>query len=285
MARLAITTPLLACLALCGGLALPLAGATGAKADAAPPIGGGFTGVVAIPVDDPATKAIAGALIKPAGAGPFPTVVYLPGCGNNDWPAPHAMAMATIEHLTSKGVATFFVDSFAARNEPNGVCAVMGNLDDPKTLPLVTRDSNDALAALKVVKTLPGVDTKHIFLMGYSYGGTGALMAVDKANAAGQSTGVTGVIAYFPHCYQGADPAVPVLVMVGDKDDWTPAAKCQALTGKSGFELVVYPGLFHAFTYNFGKPADMLGHHMEFDAKATEDAQQRADAFIAAHLK
>ena len=81
------------------------------------------------------------------------------------------------------------------------------------------------------------------------------------------------------------DPSVPVLVMVGEKDDWTPAAKCQAVTGKTGFEVVVYPGLTHAFTMNFGKPVDYLGHHMEYDDKAALDAQQRADAFIAAHMK
>ena len=30
--------------------------------------------------------------------------------------------------------------------------------------------------------------------------------------------------------------------MIGEKDDWTPAAKCQAVTGKTNFEVVVYPG-------------------------------------------
>ena len=43
-----------------------------AQADeAVPPIGGGYAGgknVVAIPIDDPDVKAIAGALFKPAGA-------------------------------------------------------------------------------------------------------------------------------------------------------------------------------------------------------------------------
>ena len=39
-----------------------------------PPIGGGYTDVIAIPVNDPAIKAISGALIKPAGAGPFPAL-------------------------------------------------------------------------------------------------------------------------------------------------------------------------------------------------------------------
>jgi hypothetical protein len=40
-----------------------------------PPIGGGYTNVTAIPVSDAATKAIAGALFKPAGAGPFPAAI------------------------------------------------------------------------------------------------------------------------------------------------------------------------------------------------------------------
>ena len=35
----------------------------------APPMGGGYTNVIPIPVNDPSVKAIAGALFKPAGAG------------------------------------------------------------------------------------------------------------------------------------------------------------------------------------------------------------------------
>jgi hypothetical protein len=34
-----------------------------------------------------------------------------------------------------------------------------------------------------------------------------------------------------------------------------------------------------------GKPIDYLGHHIEYNEKATLDAQERADAFLAAHLK
>jgi hypothetical protein len=33
------------------------------------------------------------------------------------------------------------------------------------------------------------------------------------------------------------------------------------------------------------KPLDILGHHLVYDEKATQDAQQHADAFIAAHMK
>ena len=51
-----------------------------AAAQTAPPMGGGYTNVIPIPVDDPTTKAIAGALFKPTGTGPFPAVVYIGGC-------------------------------------------------------------------------------------------------------------------------------------------------------------------------------------------------------------
>jgi hypothetical protein len=46
----------------------------------APPMGGGYTNAIPIPVDDPTTANIAGALFKPAGVGPFPAVVYMSGC-------------------------------------------------------------------------------------------------------------------------------------------------------------------------------------------------------------
>ena len=43
-----------------------------AAAQTVPPMGGGYTNVIPIPVDDPNIKAIAGALFKPEGAGPSP---------------------------------------------------------------------------------------------------------------------------------------------------------------------------------------------------------------------
>jgi hypothetical protein len=57
-----------------------------------PLIGGGYTDVTTIPVNDPAIKAIGGALFKPAGAGPFPAVVYMTVCGGIDGPLPRVEA-------------------------------------------------------------------------------------------------------------------------------------------------------------------------------------------------
>src|SRR5271157_2040542 len=94
-----------------------------AAAQTAPPIGGGYTNAIPIPVDDPTTKNIAGALFKPAGAGPFPAVVYMSGCAGLGPPPEVQQEKVVIEHLLSKGVATMIVDPFTPRGEMEGLCS------------------------------------------------------------------------------------------------------------------------------------------------------------------
>src|SRR5271170_3895617 len=160
-----------------------------------PAMGGGYTNVIAIPVDDPAIKAIAGSLIKPAGTGPFPAVVYMSGCGGIDNPADRAQQKAAIEHLQSKGVAILIVDPFTPRNEPEGVCA---NLNEKTFDQYASRGGNDTLAALSVLKAMPDIDTKHIFLQGYSFGAISSLFATQRNNPANHDAPIAGVIAYYP---------------------------------------------------------------------------------------
>ena len=117
-----------------------------------PTMGGGYTNVTSIPVNDPAIKAIGGALFKPAGAGPFPAVVYMTVCGGIDGPLPRAVQKTTTDHLLAKGVAILIVDSFTPRGEPSGVCANLGPLDEEKAIQYAKRGSNDAVAAVAVLK-------------------------------------------------------------------------------------------------------------------------------------
>jgi dienelactone hydrolase len=264
-------------------LSATLGVSTPASAQTAPPMGGGYTNVIPIPVDDPSTKAIAGALFKPTGTGPFPAVVYISGC-NGVFPT--GLTKPTIDRLLSKGVATLIIDPFTPRNETQGICPTMANVNDKSDAQLkyVARGGNDALAALNVLEAMPDIDKNHVFLLGYSYGAMASLSAMNKSNPANHAK-VAGVVAYYPFCYEDDDPAVPVLVLVGDKDDWTPAATCRPFASKANFEVVVYPGATHAFNIPFEKPVEMLGHHMEYDEKAAQDAQQRADAFMDARMK
>ena len=150
-----------------------------AAAQTAPPMGGGYTNVIPIPVNDPSIKAIAGALFKPPGAGPFPGVVYMSGCGGLNYPADRVQQKVAIDHLLAKGVATLVVDPFTPRNEPEGVCA---NLDEKRAASYFARGGGDALAALNVLKAMPDIDPKRVFLLGYSFGAISALNATDAKN-------------------------------------------------------------------------------------------------------
>ena len=248
------------------------------RAAEAPPIGGGYTDAIPIPVNDPSVKEIAGALFKPQGAGPFPAVVYMSGCNGLNFPPEIQQEKRVIDNMLSKGIATLIVDPFTPRGEKEGAC-------DKLDVKGFTRGGDDIVAALKALKAMPDIDPNRVFLQGYSYGAISSLYATDMKTPGTHDTRIAGLIAYYPYCYDNVDPSVPTLVLIGAKDDWTPAANCQAVTGKANFEVVVYPGATHGFTEPFDKPFDVDGHHLAHDEAATKDAQERAEAFIAAHLK
>jgi dienelactone hydrolase len=268
-----------ASVAAAAGAMVALPSGSGAQA---PPMGGGYTNVIPIPVNDPSVKAIAGALFKPEGAGPFPAVVYMSGCAGLNDPAEVEQERVVVDGRLAEGIATLIVDHFTPRGEMGGICA---KLDSNTFVQYSTRGGDDAVAALKVVKAMPDIDPNRVFLQGFSCGAISSLFATDTKTPGAHDTKIAGLIAYYPYCYDNVDPAVPTLVLIGEKDDWTPAAACQALKDKPNVEVVVYAGATHGFTTPIDKPVTYLGYHIVHDEEATEDAQDRADAFIAAHMK
>jgi dienelactone hydrolase len=261
-----------------------------AASQTAPPMGGGYTDVIPIPVDDPDTKAIAGALFRPAGAGPFAAVVYMSGCGGLNQPAEMALEKTVIDHLLAKGVATLIVDPFSPRDE-SGNCEKLNDLNlnemkwalnDKEWIHYGTRGGDDAVAAVKVLRSMPDIDPDHIFLQGYSYGATSTLFAVDPKTPGAHDANIAGVIAYYPYC-MATEASVPALILVGDKDDWTPAALCLAAKDKPNIEVAVIPDATHGFNMTY--VGEYMGHRLVYDERSTLEAQRRADAFIDAHLK
>ena len=204
------------------------------------------------------------------------------GCAGLNDPAEVEQEKVVVDGLLAEGMATLIVDPFTPRGETEGVCA---KLDRNTFVQYATRGGDDAVAALKVVKAMPDIDPNRVFLQGYSFGAISSLFATDTKTPATHDTKIAGLIAYYPYCYDNVDPAVPTLVLIGEKDDWTPAAACQAVKDKPNVEVVVYAGATHGFTTPIDKPVTYLGHHIVYDEEATEDAQDRADAFIAAHMK
>ena len=92
-----------------------------------------------------------------------------------------ALEKTVIDHLLAKGVDTLVVDPFTPRNESDGICA---NLNEKTFVQCASRGGNDALAALKVLKAMPDIDAKRVFLEGYSFGAISSLFATD-ANTPG----------------------------------------------------------------------------------------------------
>jgi dienelactone hydrolase len=258
-----------------------------AQADeAVPPIGGGYAGsknVVAIPIDDPDVKAIAGALFKPAGSGPFPAVIYMGGCGGLVGAGEIGLQKVLIDHMSAKGVATLIVDPLM----PRGEFSICYELSDDTLVKYASRGGSDLVAAVKFVRAVGDIDPNRVFLLGNSYGAVSALFAVDTSSPIKRDpeAKIAGVIAYYPGCYDKMDPGVPTLVFVGDKDDWTPAKPCEAIGDKPNLKIVVYPGATHGFAMPFDQPFDFMGHLMEFDEKASKDAEDRVDIFMAAHTE
>jgi dienelactone hydrolase len=129
------------------------------------------------------------------------------------------------------------------------------------------RRVRDAYAALAHLRALPYVDGAHIGLMGGSHGGSTTLASMVAPEhdsdllAREKRGGFAAAVAFYPGCvasrrtWSGAgvyQPVAPLLILIGDKDDWTPAEPCRRLTEaarQAGYPVTIkiYPGAYHSF--------------------------------------
>ncbi len=210
------------------------------------------------PQDLPAT------LLRPAGAGPFPAVVIMHDCsglGAYSSGAPGRWGSV----LAMQGYVVLIPDSFLPRGAPDGVCtAPAGPLRDATS---IYRRAIDAYAALDYLRTLAFVDGRHVAIMGGSHGGSTTLATMvvteDPRLDAMRRTGFAAAVALYPGCGAGYgarwrirrqggatgpviefsgtyQPVAPLLILIGEKDDWTPAARlprpCRA-RGPAGYPV------------------------------------------------
>lgn len=265
-------------------------------------------------------------VFSPDGAGPHPAVVMLHGCGgaygkDGRLNARHAMWG---EYLAAHGYVALMLDSFSAR----GITEICTQKFSERSLKEGDR-VGDAQAALAYLRQQPGVVGSRVALLGWSHGAgvtldtitrrpAGLAPAAPASAPASQSAsasagpsamgaGFGAAIAFYPACSsrnKKADhfhPYAPLLLLIGESDDWTPAAPCKALAATVAargepMQLVTYPDTFH----DFDNPA-LKAHHLRKDVpngvtpgagvttapnpQAREDAKQRVSAFLAEHLK
>src|SRR6185503_17028653 len=91
--------------------------------------------------------------------------------------------------------------------------------------------------------TLPYVDGKRIGLMGGSHGGASTLATLNRPGS-----GFVAAIALYPRCafFSQLKPEMPLLILTGELDDWTPARECRPLAG-GNVTVKVYPNAHHSF--------------------------------------
>jgi dienelactone hydrolase len=218
-------------------------------------------------------------LYKPAGEGPFPTVVVLHGCGgiaerDRVWAA----------RLNGWGYAALTVDSFGPRGVRQGLCTM------PQLVPPNLR-ARDAFAAAAWLRTLSEIDGAHIGVIGFSHGGWSVLKAISASIV--RSAGAVpfgAAVAYYPPCEPDLGGiATDTLILIGESDDWVSAARCGDYVGSQAGQpravaIKRYPGAYHDFDVS-APERWRYGHHLVYQAEAAEDAFAMTRQFFDARLK
>src|SRR5258708_16674872 len=238
-----------------------------------------FPSVAAGP--SPAGPEITGWLYRPSGAGPFPAIVLAHPCNGV---SPHTETWGKL--ISSWGYVVLAPDSFGPRGEKT-VCGrgavVTGNARVA-----------DIAGALDYLNVQPFVRKGDFGLIGHSHGGWTTMRAVQKSYGLA-SRGLKAAVAYYPSCAPqfDRDVAVPLLILIGDKDDWTLAGNCRMLQA-AGFarpelvDVVYYPNAYHSFDSRALDRtltvADGKSHHLAYDPAAAPDAEARTKAVFNKYL-
>jgi len=245
------------------------------------------------------------------GDAPRPAVVLMHGCSGllNAQGRILPIYRAWMRALFASGYDVLTVDSAASRGF--GQTCTAG----PNRITMWRDRPKDAYAALGYLQAQPQIAADRIALMGWSQGGGVVLLSINDKSigrppALKQDFNVA--VAFYPGACsdrlqskpwtqvepQGWTTPVPLLVLFGAADNWTPLAPCEAFldaakTRGNPVELKVYPNAGHAFdapnlprtelpAYREGNgPVPVIGS----DAEARADAFPRVLEFLKLHLQ
>jgi len=223
---------------------------------------------------------LTGRLRKPEGDGPFPAVVLLHGCGG----VSPKRDDRVIEKLSSLGYAALQVDSFGPRGI-SSVCTYTGT----DAIDILRKRVTDAYDAKRYLANLPFVDGSRIAVIGWSHGGMTTLQALHKE----KEDPFQAAVAFYPACKMPlTNMNAPLLILIGDADDWTPASECVSRMPREETSpeviLKVYPGAYHGFDI-VGANRNVRGargmHHLQYQPEAAKDSIIRVKDFLEKYMR
>lgn len=182
------------------------------------------------------------------------TVVVMHGCGGLYGTKGSLKGRLTARHqamadmLVAQGYAVVYPDSL----NPRGVTQLCTQKMGARTITQNER-RGDVLASLAWVAQQAWADPRKIALLGWSHGGSAVLAATERGHpdVAAQAVKPAVAIAFYPGCSAALkaryQPNVPLVLLLGEKDDWTPPAPCVAIGQTVGVEVHVYADSYHDF--------------------------------------
>ncbi len=195
-----------------------------------------------------------------AAPAPQPVVVLLHGCGGLYSTLNDRAGQLTQRHggfadrLRAEGWHVVLPDSLTARGE-RSLCEQP--LAQRRVHQAHRRD--DVLGTLAWLAQQPWADAARVAVVGWSHGGSAVLASTDLSDplvrAHAQQPRIA--LAFYPGCSEALRrsyrPSAPLVMLLGEKDDWTPAEPCVRLGAAVGARVTVYPDSHHGFDSPTGR--------------------------------
>jgi dienelactone hydrolase len=176
-----------------------------------------------------------------------------------------------------------------------------------------TERLDDTIGALRFLHTLAWVDQARVGVMGWSSGGVFSMAAIngpshERARRRGvilPEPGFQAAVGVYPGgCFSLVQEQVvrPLLVLLGDADDWTTPGPCLEMAANmrqrgADVTVILYPGAVHYFDVkqqpraylpdvaNRNKPNECCGATVGYDPAAAADAHRQVAEFFGYHLR
>ena len=175
----------------------------------------------------------------------YPLIIAV--AGSNGWSDHH---YDYLQMYRENGIATFELCSFQSR----GISSTVGTQVEVTTAMMIL----DSYRAHEILAQHAHIDSENIGITGWSLGGGVALFSAWKPinNAINPEVKFAAHLPIYPPCI--VTPKLldfgdsPIHILIGELDNWTPAAACQELVDQTdnNIELTIYEGAHHSFDSN-----------------------------------